>query len=380
MSSKIKNKFLKIIDLHTFLLALFLSFTGLIVIYDFTGDNYFFNKQLFSLSVAVLMYFFLSFFDFNFLKSKKLINIIYFFSIILLSILLIMNKAVSGASSWFSVGIFAFQPTDLAKLSLILILSDYFSKRHIEIANFKHILISGLYALIIFILLMLQPDFGSAFIVFLIWFGFIIISGVNKKHLLLLLFSSVTILFFMWNFIFATYQKDRIVNFINPENDIYGTGYNAYQSIIAVGSGGFLGSGIGYGSQSRLDFLPESKTDFIFSAIAEEWGFIGVLFIFIFFSTIFYRLIKKSTLARTNFDSYVIAGIAIYFISHFIIHVGIDIGLFPVTGTTLPFISYGGSHLLIEFSTLAIANGLSRKNRAMPRDSLVDTGEYIFRK
>lgn len=372
-----KNK-KKIIDYQIFFSALILSIFGLIVIYNFSGGNYFFNKQLISLIISVLVFFILSHLDFYFLKNKKFINTIYIFSATLLSILFLLGSAFSGAQSWFSIGVFAFQPTDFAKLSLILVLASYFSKRHSEIANFKHILISGSYAAIIFILLMLQPDFGSAFIVFLIWFGIAIVSGINKKHIFILFFSSIISLIVMWNFVFASYQKDRVMNFLNPSNDIYGTGYNANQSIITTGSGGLLGRGIGYGVQSRLDFLPESKTDFIFSSIAEEWGFIGALFIFSFFGIIFFRLIKLSSLGRTNFDSYVIVGIAIYFMSHFLIHIGIDIGLFPVTGTTLPFISYGGSHLLIEFSALAIVNGISRNNRMVSRNNLHMENTFIY--
>lgn len=368
----------KIIDYKIFLSALSLSIFGLIVIYNFSGSNYFFIKQLISLIISVVVFFVLSHLDFYFLKNRKFIKIIYIISISLLTVLFILGSAFSGAQSWFSVGIFAFQPTDFSKLSLILILSLYFSKRHSEMANFKHIIISGIYAIVIFILLLVQPDFGSAFIIFLIWFGIVIVSGINKKHVFILFFSSIAVLVFMWNFVFATYQKDRISNFINPSGDIYGTGYNANQSIIATGSGGFLGRGIGYGVQSRLDFLPESKTDFIFSSIAEEWGFVGVLFIFTFFGIIFFRLIKLSSLGRTNFDSYVIVGIAIYFMSHFLIHVGIDIGLFPVTGTTLPFISYGGSHLLIEFSALAIVNGISRNNRMVSRNNLHVENTFIY--
>jgi len=374
-----KKNITKIIDFPIFITALLLSFFGLIVIYNFTGNNYFFTKQLISLSISVFVFFILSFFDFYFLKSKKLINLIYWFSVFLLILLFILGAAFSGAQSWFSVGLFAFQPTDLAKISLIFLLSSYFSKRHVEIANFKHIIISGLYTLIIFILLLLQPDFGSAFIVFLIWFGIIIVSGVNKKHLFILLLSAIVSVLFMWNFVFANYQKERIMNFLNPKADIYGSGYNANQSIITVGSGGLTGTGIGYGSQSRLDFLPESKTDFIFAAIAEEWGFIGVVFLFIFFGIILYRLLTKATLGRTNFDSYVIVGIAIYFMAHFLVHIGIDIGLFPVTGTTLPFVSYGGSHLLIEFTSLAIVNGLSRNSRIVSRSNLLNGTNLLYK-
>jgi rod shape determining protein RodA len=156
------------------------------------------------------------------------------------------------------------------------------------------------------------------------------------------------------------YQKDRIRTFLDPLADIQGTGYNAYQSTIAVGSGQLWGKGVGYGTQSKLQFLPEYETDFIFAAFAEEWGLVGVVMLFTLFGVVIWRLIYHAVRGATNFERLFAAGVAILFIAHFTIHIGMNIGLLPVTGTTVPFLSYGGSHLLTEFLGVGIVIAMAR--------------------
>ena len=175
------------------------------------------------------------------------------------------------------MGGFTFQPVDGAKLAVILVLSKYFSRRHVEIARVRHILVSGFYVGVIFLLVFSQPDFGSAIIIFATWLGMVLVSGISKKHLAFVGILGVCAFALLWVFVFKPYQKVRIMTFVSPLSDIRGTGYNAYQSTIAVGSGELLGKGIGLGSQSKLLFLPEYETDFIFAAFAEEWGYVGAM-------------------------------------------------------------------------------------------------------
>ena len=255
------------------------------------------------------------------------------------------------------------------KLALILVLAKYFSRRHIEIANVRHILISGFYALIPFVLILRQPDFGSAVIIFSIWLGMIIVSGVSKKHLLAVLGLGAVAFSILWLFVFTPIQQTRIVSFLHPLEDIRGAGYNAFQSTIAVGSGQILGKGVGYGTQSRLKFLPEYQTDFIFAAFAEEWGLVGVLLLFVLFSIVIWRIVKAALLGASNFETLFAMGLVSFFVAHFIINVGMNIGLLPVTGLTLPFVSYGGSHLLSEFIGLGILMGMRRYSRATHRSN-----------
>ena len=277
---------------------------------------------------------------------------------------------LGGAQSWFNFGFLAFQPVDVAKIVLILVLAKYFAKRHVQIADVNHILISGLYALIIFLLVLVQPDFGSAMIIFFIWFGMVLLSGLSWRHLFALMAAGIVTVFLLWNFAFADYQKTRIVTFFNPTADLQGAGYNSNQAKIALGSGQLFGKGVGYGTQSRLQFLPEHETDFIFSAFAEEWGFAGVMFLFIFYFLVIWRIVLIGIKGESNFEILFAGGIAIYFIAHFFVHVGINIGVLPVTGTTLPFMSYGGSHLLAEFSALGILMGMARHSRTAHKNDV----------
>ncbi|MEK9201734.1 MAG: FtsW/RodA/SpoVE family cell cycle protein, partial [Patescibacteria group bacterium] len=267
-------------------------------------------------------------------------------------------------------GSFSFQPSDLAKIILILLLSKYFTRRHVEIAHSRHIFVSGFYALTIFLLIFLQPDFGSGIIVFTLWLGMVLVSGISKKHLLLVFLSGLVAFLILWFYVFEEYQKQRILTFIHPLTDIQGAGYNAYQSTIAVGSGQVWGKGIGYGTQSKLEFLPEYETDIIFAAFAEEWGFIGVFFLFILYATLFSRIIINAIHGATNFEILFGLGLSILFMSHFIIHVGMNIGLLPVTGVTIPFMSYGGSHLLTEYIGLGILMGMRRYRSAVHKEAM----------
>jgi rod shape determining protein RodA len=172
----------------------------------------------------------------------------------------------------------------------------------------------------------------------------------------------------LWLFVFKPYQKARVVNFINPMADIRGSGYNVYQSVIAVGSGQIMGKGVGYGTQSRLSFLPEYKTDFIFAAFAEEWGLVGCLVLLICFGIIIWRILLIGMYGASNFEILYSLGLSIFFMSHIIVNIGMNIGIMPVTGIALPFMSYGGSHLLTEFAALGILMSMRGYNRSIHRD------------
>lgn len=357
------------IDWILFLSTLPLLGAGLVTMSSFTGDGTFFYKQLIWIGISLAIFFMLSFIDFRFLRKTWVSVTLFGLSCSLLIFLFIIGKVVKGAISWFNLGVFSFQPSDLIKLFLIIILAKYFSRRHIEIANIRHIIISGLYAFAIFILVLIQPDFGSAIIIFLIWLGMVLVSGISKKHLIGMVCIGLIVFAGLWNFGFKEYQKNRIKNFIHPFADIHGTGYNAYQSKIAVGSGQIFGKGVGYGTQSRLKFLPEYQTDFIFAAFAEEWGFVGVLITFSLFAVLVWRIILSTMHGATNFEILFGVGIAILIIVHFVINIGMNIQLLPVTGTTLPFLSYGGTHLLTEYAGLGILMGMRRYRRVAHKDS-----------
>lgn len=357
--------------------AILVSFAGLVTMNSFvqTGivnmaDQGLFGKQFVWFLISLFVFFVAKMVDWSFLKNTRIIVTLFLISITLLSFLFVFGSVFKGAQSWFNFGAFSFQPVDPIKLVVILILAKYFSRRHMEIANVRHILVSGFYVFVVFFLVFLQPDFGSAIIIFFLWLGMVLVSGISKKHLIGVFLIGVFCFGVLWLFVFRPYQKDRIMTFINPLTDIRGTGYNAYQSTIAVGSGQVLGKGIGYGTQSKLQFLPEYQTDFIFAAFAEEWGFTGVTLLFILYGIIFWRILKISFKGGGNFEILFGAGLCILFLVHTIIHIGMNIGLLPVTGNTLPFMSYGGSHLLTEFLGLGMLMGMSKSSRTVHRDTV----------
>lgn len=358
------------IDWILFLAILPILSAGLLTMNSFSGENYFFEKQLIWVGISVAVFFIFSFFDFRFLKRTGVLVSLFAIGIGLLALLFALGSVSGGAQSWFKFGGFSFQPSDPVKLLVILILAKYFSKRHIEIRNIRHIIVSGLYAAIPAIIVFFQPDFGSAVIIFLVWFGMIMVSGVSKKHLFLVLMTGVLTVSFLWLFGFTDKQKQRVVTFLNPLTDVRGAGYNAFQSTVAVGSGQVFGKGVGYGTQSRLEFLPEYETDFIFAAFAEEWGFVGVILLITLFGVVIWRILRTALLGETNFETLFGLGLAILFMSHFIIHIGMNMGLLPVTGLPMPFLSYGGSHLLTEFAGLGILMGMRRYNRAAHREDI----------
>ncbi|MBI2476449.1 MAG: rod shape-determining protein RodA [Candidatus Taylorbacteria bacterium] len=341
---------------------------GLVTMNSFIGESILFDKQVTWIGLSFILFFLLSFFDFRFLRRTAVLVALFLFSVLILLVLLAIVRTTNGAQSWFNFGAFSLEPSDPVKLVLIAILAKYFSRRHIEIAHIRHILVSGFYALAFFFLVLLQPDFGATIIIFLVWFGMVLVSGISKKHLALVFCIGALAFAGLWFYVFKDYQKQRVINFIHPLSDIRGTGYNAYQSTIAVGSGEVFGKGVGFGTQSRLKFLPEYETDFIFAAFAEEWGFVGVFLLFFFYAFLIWRILLHAMRGSTNFEMLFGLGLAVLFMSHLFVNIGMNIGLLPVTGITLPFMSYGGSHLITEFAGLGILMGMSRYQRAAHKD------------
>ena len=280
--------------------AILLSLAGLVTMNSFQvnpldglGDSYYFSRQLMWIVITLGVFFTASRIDWRFLRRTSVVVWLYSFSCVLLLLLFVVGHAAKGAQSWFNFGGFSFQPSDPIKIVLIILLAKYFSRRHVEIRHIRHLLVSGAYAFILCFLVLIEPDFGSSMILFSVWFGMVLVSGISKKHLFAVIGIGAVVFAGLWLFAFKPYQKQRIMTFIHPLSDIRGAGYNAYQSTIAVGSGKILGKGIGYGTQSKLQFLPEYETDFIFAAFAEESGLLGSLITLTLFSLLaYYSLIK----------------------------------------------------------------------------------------
>lgn len=344
---------------------------GLATMTSFAKENSTFERQLLWLGIGVVLMLVIARIDLRFFRDSRYIILAYLCSLALLVLVLLVGKTVKGSKSWFDFGgAFSFQPTDIVKLAALAALSKYLSRRHVEIARLKHLFISALYILVPVGLIMLQPDFGSAMIFVALWLGMALVAGISKKHILIVAGLGVAVFLIAWFALFEPYQKARIMTFVNPTADIRGSGYNAYQSMIAVGSGQLLGKGLGYGTQSRLSYLPEYETDFIFAAFSEEWGFVGSLVVLASFGVLLWRILLHAKRAASNFEALFCTGFAIILTGHCVVNIGMNLGVMPVAGIPLPFMSYGGSHLLGEFIGLGMVLSMARYERAIHPDDI----------
>lgn len=318
-----------------------------------------FKKQLFYFLIGFLLFFIFSYLDWRiFFNSSHLLIAFYFLSLISLILVLLLGKTLGGARGWFNLGFFNLQPLEFTKLIVILVLAKYLSPRHLELWQFKYLFVSGLYAALPACLVILQPDLGGAIILASLWFMLVLASGIKWGQIFLLLSIFLFIAFIAWSFLLQPYQRNRILNFLNPQEDVTGIGYNRRQALISIGSGRIFGKGLGWGTQTQLKFLPLAKTDFLFSALAEELGLIGALIILGTFLVLFYRLSYWINVFNTNFTKLFTFGILIKLVLEVFINIGMNSGLLPIIGIALPFLSYGGSHLLADFIGLGIVNSM----------------------
>jgi len=340
---------------------------GLLSLYSSSfGEGNFFNfkKQILFFAIAIFLVILLSFLDLRFLKTNSyLVLSLYFLSLLSLGGLFLLGSEIRGVKGWYKLGAFSFDPMSLAAIILIIVLAKYFSFRHIEIQRIQPIVFSGLYAIIPIGLVLLQPDLGSSISLIAVWLGMVIFSGIKLRHFLILALVFLLIIALCWLFWLKDYQRQRMISFLNPNIDPEGISWNVNQSKIAIGSGGFFGKGIGQGSQTQYGFLPEPQTDFIFSALAEETGALGVVILIFCFLFLFWRIIKKALGTSNNFSRLFAAGFSFLLISQTFINIGMALGILPVIGLPLPLVSYGGSQLLAFYLGLGILMSLTRQKR-----------------
>ncbi|MFH0739920.1 MAG: FtsW/RodA/SpoVE family cell cycle protein [bacterium] len=345
--------------------AFLLSCFGLLSIYSSSisrGDFFNFKKQLVALAISLVVAVAIGFTDLRFLKANSyLIFSLYIIALASLAGLLLIAGQTRGIQGWYKLGPISFDPEPFVALILIIVLAKYFSSRHVEISMLRSIIFSGIYVFIPVILVLLQPDLGSSLSLIVIWIGMILFSGIRARHLALLVILFGMVFALGWNFYLKDYQKQRIVAFINPSIDARGVAWSANQSKIAIGNGGLFGQGIGHGSQTQYGFLSEPKTDFIFSAIAEEFGFLGIFILFVIFLALFWQIIAVVFHAQSNFTRLFAFGFAFLLIAQICINIGMCLGLFPVIGIPLPFVSYSGSFTLAFYIGLGILISLERK-------------------
>jgi len=342
--------------------CLLLIVIGLVSIYSISlGKNDFLNfkKQLIFLAVGLVLMVVLSFIDWrSFQQNPYLILIFYFLCLILLIGLFFFAPEIRGIKGWYKVAIFSFDPIGLTTIVLIILLAKYFSMRHIEMYKLPHIFLSGFYVLIPFLLIARQPNLGSALILVGLWIGVLVISGIKLRHFFILVFCGILIASLGWVFFLKEYQKDRVISFLAPQVETLGRNWSQTQSKIAIGSGGVWGQGFGKGSQTQYGFLSEPYTDFIFSAIGEEFGLMGVIFVLSLFVILTGRIMKIALSARSNFPRLFASGFAIVLFFQVFIHIAMNIGILPVIGLSLPLVSYGGSNLIASFIGLGILQSI----------------------
>jgi rod shape determining protein RodA len=318
-----------------------------------------FGRQLVWICAGAVLMLLLLFADLrSFFSSKNVIYGAYWLVNGLLALTLFIAPEIKGNRAWIVIGSFQFQPAEFAKIAVILLLAFYFSRKHIGIARMRTLLGSFVYAAIPAGLIMLQPDLGSALVILGIWFGFVLLSGIPIKKLLLTLIVFAAVFGIAWQFGFEQYQKDRVLAVFVPSEDPLGRGYNAIQSKIAIGSGGFFGKGFGQGTQVQLGFLPEAQTDFIFSAIAEEGGLFAAWIVILAEFFLVFRLIREGAVLEGNFAKLSALGAAVLFFLQAALNIGSAVGAAPVIGMTLPFVSYGGSSIIANLMLVGIIQSL----------------------
>lgn len=287
--------------------------------------------------------------------------ILYIVGFLSLVFVLIFGTTIRGTTGWFSLGMVSFQPVELAKIMLLAFLARFFSQKSFSMNKTGNIILSAIYTALYVFLVILQPDIGSALIFIALWLGFLLLSHVKKSQLMILTLILAILVTASWFVLLKDYQKERIITFFHPSSDSLHRGYNVIQSTVAIGSGKLIGRGLGLGPQSQLNFLPEQEADFIFAVIAEEFGFIGAFIIILLFSLIFYRIWRLIHKIHNDFSLYLTCGILIILFTQTIINIGMNIGLMPVTGLPLPWVSAGGSSLVINMLLLGIVENIHQK-------------------
>lgn len=348
------------------LTALALTAIGLFSIYGIgisraTPDLFQFNKQLLAAGIGTAIALTAPLIDYRHLRSLALP--IYLSGAALLGSVLLIGVSSRNAGRWFVFGALSFQPVELAKITFAILLAAYFARYAHRRLSWSAFFGSGIALGIYVILILLQPDFGSAMVLVAVWGAAVLLCGLPRNGWWTLLLSAVLISVLAWTVAFKPYQRDRITSFFHPAGDPYGASYNVTQARIAIGSGGWFGKGIGEGSQARLRFLPEASTDFIFAVFGEELGFVGLTVILSLFGFLLYTFIRIARAGDDPFASILLVTLAAIIATHLFVNAGMNLGIMPVTGIPLPFSSAAASSLVTMFLAVGIAESIAVSKR-----------------
>jgi len=321
------------------------------------------GRQLVFASVGFVIILIIASIDYHFWASIS--RPLYYGTVILLGVLFIVGSALYGSARWFDTGVILIQPSELAKIVLIIVLADYFSKNANQLHDLRWIAKSFLLTMGIAFWILLQPNLSTSIVMIVLWFALLWASGLKIKHLFLFVGLGVVIPLATFPFL-VDYQKARIVNFLFPDpNARHGDIYNIQQALISIGSGGLLGEGYGQGTQVQLRFLKVRHSDFIFSALAHEFGFLGTLVVIVLLLFVIFRCIQAARNARDTFGGLIAYGIATLLAFQTIVNIGVNLNLMPATGLTLPFVSYGGSSLLSTLLGIGLVESVVLHQKAL---------------
>ena len=302
------------------------------------------SRQTIFVAAGLVVIFVTAAIDYHYWAS--LTRPMYIITVIFLVVIFVYGKARYGSARWLDTGVILIQPSELAKIVVILVLANFFARNQDKPHNLRWIAQSLLLTAGVMVWIMLQPNLSTSIVLFVIWFSLLWISGLPVKYILLFLVLIVVVGAILFPFL-ADYQKSRIINFLAPDpNAKHGDTYNVDQALITIGSGGWFGQGYGHGTQVQLRFLKVRHTDFIFSALAEEFGFVGVLVVLGLIVFVILRCLRVARQAADTFGALIAYGFGILIFFQTIVNVGVNLNVIPVTGLTLPFVSYGGSSLL----------------------------------
>lgn len=335
-------------DFWLFGAVIFLTMFGIMMIRSAIAGNIelanHMNRQITFALIGLGVMVVVTLIDYRFLRSFS--KLMYVFTVLFLGVILIAGTTSFGAQRWLEVGLVNIQPAEIAKIVLILVLADYFSKQYYKEKNLKWIMMSGLLVAGIVILIILQPNLSTSILLLVIWFSMLWISGLKPKYILYMGLLGIVLGIVAFPFL-EPYQQQRITTFLFPDpNARYGNTYNIEQALITIGSGGWLGQGYAHGTQVQLRFLKVRTTDYIFSAVAEEFGFIGTIVLIALLAFVIYRCLRAARMATDLYGAMIAYGFSTLILFQTLVNIGVNLKLIPVTGQTLPFISYGGSSLL----------------------------------
>ncbi len=369
------RRLLKNFGWFLFLMTLAFSAISLLNLYSASYETGLvsFKKQFVWVGIGIVALAFVSFLNYKLLNRYAIY--IYGFSLLLLLFVLVFGKEVAGSKSWIDIASIAtIQPSELVKIAVIIILAKFYDDDYQATPyGFLDLIKPAILVAVPLSLVLLQPDLGTAVTILLIAGSMVLFMGVKKWSVAFILIVVLGVSFYSWHYSLKPYQKDRIRTFINPSSDPLNAGYNSIQSQIAIGSGGVTGKGLRSGSQTQLRFIPAQQTDFAFSVLAEEWGFLGSIFVLLLYFTIILWMLDTSSRAKDKFSMLVCFGVAAMFFWHVVVNVGMVIGLLPVTGVPLLIFSYGGSSTLTAMIGIGIVLGIRMRKFPM-QGGAIDLG------